>query len=222
MCCAFYAGTTFLLRNFGRHDNVRPASIEMTVPARRHSRTENSEAITQRTRQNCYVERTNDSKHKHCAGEKYLSHVGNFKTEGTHAGKRTYALKRTSITEFWICSFIIPAGPSRAWLSSVSVKSGKSLPTFQRSLLTPSSPWWWRQQAPLKLPDYTALQPRRQPSSCSPPWEPQILHLDGFHREQKEQPRFLFIQFVTTALGTYIWNTYNMPMFRNLDLCGAH
>jgi hypothetical protein len=25
------------------------------------------------------------------------------------------------------------------------------------------------------LPDYTALQPRRQPSSYSPPWEPQIL-----------------------------------------------
>jgi hypothetical protein len=27
------------------------------------------------------------------------------------------------------------------------------------------------------LPDYTALQPRRQPSSYSPPWEPQILCL---------------------------------------------
>jgi hypothetical protein len=27
----------------------------------------------------------------------------------------------------------------------------------------------------LLLPDYTALQPRRQPSSYSPPWEPQIL-----------------------------------------------
>jgi hypothetical protein len=26
------------------------------------------------------------------------------------------------------------------------------------------------------LPDYTALQPRRQPSSYSPPWEPHILH----------------------------------------------
>jgi hypothetical protein len=26
-----------------------------------------------------------------------------------------------------------------------------------------------------RLPDYTALQPRRQPSSYSPPWEPQIL-----------------------------------------------
>jgi hypothetical protein len=26
------------------------------------------------------------------------------------------------------------------------------------------------------LPDYTALQPRKQPSSYSPPWEPQILH----------------------------------------------
>jgi hypothetical protein len=25
------------------------------------------------------------------------------------------------------------------------------------------------------LPDYTVLQPRRQPSSYSPPWEPQIL-----------------------------------------------
>jgi hypothetical protein len=32
-----------------------------------------------------------------------------------------------------------------------------------------SSPWWWRQQSPLK-PDYRALQPRRQPSSYRPPW----------------------------------------------------
>jgi hypothetical protein len=29
------------------------------------------------------------------------------------------------------------------------------------------------------LPDYTALQPRRQPSSYSPLWDPQILHLGG-------------------------------------------
>jgi hypothetical protein len=27
------------------------------------------------------------------------------------------------------------------------------------------------------LPDYTALQPRRQPSLYSPPWEPQILFM---------------------------------------------
>jgi hypothetical protein len=28
------------------------------------------------------------------------------------------------------------------------------------------------------LPDYTVLQPRRQPSSYSPPWKPQILHVN--------------------------------------------
>jgi hypothetical protein len=64
--------------------------------------------------------------------------------------------------------------------------SGRRLPTFQRSLLPPSSgwwvavtseisqwqmsdissPWWWRQQGPLKCwwtsTDYMVLQPRRQ------------------------------------------------------------
>jgi hypothetical protein len=46
---------------------------------------------------------------------------------------------------------------------------------------THSSPWWWRQQVPLKrklLADYTVLQPRRQPSSTEydhmniGPWKP--------------------------------------------------
>jgi hypothetical protein len=34
------------------------------------------------------------------------------------------------------------------------------------------------------LPDYTALQPRRQPSSYSPPWEPQILLYFCFIRKK--------------------------------------
>jgi hypothetical protein len=33
------------------------------------------------------------------------------------------------------------------------------------------------------LPDYTVLQPRRQPSSYSPPWEPQILTKPKFMRD---------------------------------------
>jgi hypothetical protein len=32
------------------------------------------------------------------------------------------------------------------------------------------------------LPDYTVLQPRRQPSSYSPPWEPQILPSIKFYQ----------------------------------------
>jgi hypothetical protein len=77
-------------------------------------------------------------------------------------------------------------------------------PTFQRCLLPPSSGRWvnctrgtglrYRNRLDKVLPhrtddessknlsnvgkllpDYTALQPRRQPSSYSPPWEPQIL-----------------------------------------------
>jgi hypothetical protein len=37
-----------------------------------------------------------------------------------------------------------------------------------------SSPWWPWNIGKL-LPDYTVLLPRRQPSSYSPPWEPQIV-----------------------------------------------
>jgi hypothetical protein len=45
------------------------------------------------------------------------------------------------------------------------------------------------------LPDYTALQPRRQPSSYSLPWEPQILISDLSH------PWYMFCQ---THLQTLI------------------
>jgi hypothetical protein len=48
--------------------------------------------------------------------------------------------------------------------------SGRVVPTFQRSLLPPSSG-----RIAYTAPDYTVLQPRRQPSSYSSPWEPQIL-----------------------------------------------
>jgi hypothetical protein len=34
------------------------------------------------------------------------------------------------------------------------------------------------------LPDYTALQPRRQPTSYSPPWKPQIIYV---RIQQKKQ-----------------------------------
>jgi hypothetical protein len=50
---------------------------------------------------------------------------------------------------------------------------------YRRSLLPSSSPWWWVSKdlwnVGRLLPDCTALQTRRQPSSYSPPWEPQIL-----------------------------------------------
>jgi hypothetical protein len=40
------------------------------------------------------------------------------------------------------------------------------------------------------LPDYTALQPRRQPFSYSPPWEPQILlRIRNVKRSQQEEIR---------------------------------
>jgi hypothetical protein len=49
-------------------------------------------------------------------------------------------------------------------LGCSAVWSGSSSPAFQKSLLLTSSawlPWWWGRL----LPDYTAVQPRRQPSS---------------------------------------------------------
>jgi hypothetical protein len=63
-------------------------------------------------------------------------------------------------------------------LGCSTVQSGRSLPTFQSSLLPPSSGRWWAigdrpddgdskdfWYVGKRLPDYTALQPRRQPSS---------------------------------------------------------
>jgi hypothetical protein len=61
-----------------------------------------------------------------------------------------------------------------------------SLPTFQRSVLPPPSGWWdihhpndggstdlWNVSK--LIPVYTALKPRRQPSSQSLLWEPQVI-----------------------------------------------
>jgi hypothetical protein len=54
------------------------------------------------------------------------------------------------------------------------------------------------------LPDYTALQPRTQPSSYSPPWEPQILlrfklsRIWGFHGGENEDGCLLGCSTVTT------------------------
>jgi hypothetical protein len=54
-------------------------------------------------------------------------------------------------------------------------------------------------------PDYTAQQPRRQPSSYSPPWEPQILHkyisLHGVHKFV-----FSIIRITQSSLRYIIWN----------------
>jgi hypothetical protein len=52
-------------------------------------------------------------------------------------------------------------------LGCCTVQSGRSLPTFHRFLLPPSSRWW----------DYTMQQPSRQPLSYLPPWEPEISHV---------------------------------------------
>jgi hypothetical protein len=51
-------------------------------------------------------------------------------------------------------------------LGCSAMLSGRSLPPFQRSLLPPTTG---------SQPDYTVLQPRRQPSSYSRLWEPQIV-----------------------------------------------
>jgi hypothetical protein len=61
-----------------------------------------------------------------------------------------------------------------------------SLPTFQRTLLPPSSdnPDDWGSKVLWNfgkfIPDYTAQQPRRQPSSYQLPWEPQILLRENY------------------------------------------
>jgi hypothetical protein len=67
-------------------------------------------------------------------------------------------------------------------LGLCTVQSGRSSPTFQRCLLTPSSGSHRPDVGGSKhlwnvgklLPDYMAQQPRRQPSSYSPPWQPEI------------------------------------------------
>jgi hypothetical protein len=54
------------------------------------------------------------------------------------------------------------------------------------------------------LPDYTVLQPRRQQSSYSPPWEPQIL-LSHLH-----------IWLVGNRLTSYILSFYGCFLFGNM------
>jgi hypothetical protein len=52
------------------------------------------------------------------------------------------------------------------------------------------------------LPDYTALQPIRQPSSYSPPWEPQILlGAAGIHSDERASKGAIciFLAFVVTG-----------------------
>jgi hypothetical protein len=68
-------------------------------------------------------------------------------------------------------------------LGCCTVQSGRVVPTFQRSLLPPASgrcETIWN--VGTTLPNYTVLQPRRQPSSYSPPWKPQILHTISIFR----------------------------------------
>jgi hypothetical protein len=64
--------------------------------------------------------------------------------------------------------------PVGCFLGCCVVWYGRSLLTFQRCLLPPSSGRWHIWNVGKQLPDYTAQQPRTQPSSYSPPWEPQI------------------------------------------------
>jgi hypothetical protein len=63
-------------------------------------------------------------------------------------------------------------------LDCSTVWSGRSLSTFQRCLLRWVSLMMEAARASeyvcKLLPDYTVIQPRRQPSSNSPPWEPEI------------------------------------------------
>jgi hypothetical protein len=59
------------------------------------------------------------------------------------------------------------------------------------------------------LPDYTALQPRRRPSSYSPPWEPQIQHC-------------FFVLFVRWGMHTKVWSDSlkGKEYFEDLGVCG--
>jgi hypothetical protein len=59
-------------------------------------------------------------------------------------------------------------------LGCCDANSGTRLSTFQRSLLPPSSGRWLLSTSEKSENFYQNTQPRRQPSSCSPPWEPQI------------------------------------------------
>jgi hypothetical protein len=52
------------------------------------------------------------------------------------------------------------------------------------------------------LPDYTALQPRRQPSLYSPPWEPQVL--DFVYSRQSASNFTLHIYFSTSFKTKFI------------------
>jgi hypothetical protein len=73
-----------------------------------------------------------------------------------------------------------------------------SLSTFQSSVLPPSSGrWWWPDDGGSTdlwnvgklIAVYMALHPRRQPSSYSPPWEPQITPNKNGDVSQPSYPR---------------------------------
>jgi hypothetical protein len=79
----------------------------------------------------------------------------------------------------------------RCRLGRCAVKSGRSLPTFQRCLLPPSSG-----------PDYTAQHHRRQSSSLSPSWETEMsVKLSGLHFCKKQCSQFRGLPFVWKAVG---------------------
>jgi hypothetical protein len=54
------------------------------------------------------------------------------------------------------------------------------------------------------LPDYTALQPRRQPSSYSPPWEPQILTMLSF-----KNFRSYLLVLILLFIFSVLWSSIN-------------
>jgi hypothetical protein len=90
-------------------------------------------------------------------------------------------------------------------LGCSAMQAGMILPAFQRSLLPPSSrrPPGCRDlwNAGKLIPVYMALQPRRQPSSYSLPWEPQtLLNCVSYLLQQLVTLHLLFVGFVWFSL----------------------
>jgi hypothetical protein len=124
-----------------------------------------------------------------------ISLQGNFLSQYISDTIATNTERSKNLWQFYLIHFVEVIGQYEdgCLLGCRAVETGASLPAFQKSLLPPSSGrfWCWRQYRPLNRPDdggstdlwnvgklipvYTALQPRRQPSSYSPPWEPHVV-----------------------------------------------
>jgi hypothetical protein len=122
-----------------------------------------------------------------------MSHVlflvrepGNGSDDGVEEQEWTAVFTVVIRTQFWTRGW---------WEEMVAVSHGHTLP-WDGCLLGCSAVHHQDDECPddggskdlwnfgKPVPDYTALQPRRQPSSYSPPWEPQmLLTLQCFHVE---------------------------------------